>query len=90
MIVTLDLPDDTAQALATHGDLPRIVLEVLAVDGYRQEALTQFQVGKLLGLSRVETEDFLAQHVDLSSYEPQELRREAEALEKYSKRFQRS
>lgn len=90
MIVTLELPDDIAQTLASHGDLSRRVLESLAGEGYRQESLTQLQVGKLLGLSRMETEDFLAQHVDLYDYEPKELHREAEALENYSGRFQRS
>lgn len=87
MIVTLDLPDDIAQALASQGDLPRRALEALAVDGYRRETLTQLQVGRLLGLSRVETEDFLAKHVDLYNYEPSELHREADVLEKYSQRF---
>jgi predicted HTH domain antitoxin len=64
-------------------------LEALAIEGYRQEALTQLQVRKLLGLSRVETEDFLAQHVDLYTYDPQELHREAEALERYARRSPR-
>ncbi len=91
MTVTLELPDDIARALAGQGgDLSRRALESLAVDGYRQEALTQLQVGQLLGLSRVETEDFLARHVDLYNYDPSELQREADALEKFSERFQRS
>jgi hypothetical protein len=47
------------------------------------------QVGKLLGFSRVETENFLAQHVDLYSYDPQELKRESEALESYAARSRR-
>jgi hypothetical protein len=45
--------------------LSRHALEVLAADGYRQEALTQLQVGKLPGLSRVETQKFLPRHVDI-------------------------
>ena len=90
MTVKLELPDDIAQALSATGDVSRYALEALAVDGYRQEALTQLQVGKLLGLSRIETKDFLARHVDLYSYDPSELHREAEALETHSRRFQRS
>lgn len=86
MIITLDLPDDIARAFS--GDLSRRALEALAVEGYREEALTQLQVGRLLGLSRVETEDFLASYVDLYNYEPEELNREAEALRKYSERTQ--
>ena len=84
MTVTLELPDDVAQALAFQGDVSRRALEALAIEGYRQETLTQLQVAKLLGLARVETEDFLAQHVDLYTYDPQELHREVEALEKYA------
>jgi hypothetical protein len=90
MTVTLELPDDIAQALASHGDLSRQALESLAVEGYRQEALTQLQVGKLLGLSRIETEDFLARHLDVYTYDPKEFRREGEVLEKYAGRSQRS
>jgi predicted HTH domain antitoxin len=90
MTITLELPDDIAQALAAHRDLSRQALEALAIEAYRQEALTQRQVGRLLGLSRIETEDFLAQHVDLYAYDRKELQREAEALESYSDRTQRS
>ena len=89
MTVMLELPDDIAQVLASQGDISRQALEALAVEGYRQETLTQLQVGKMLGLARVETEDFLAQHVDLYTYDPQELHREAEALEKYAGRSSR-
>lgn len=90
MTVTLDLPDEIAQALGAPGDLSRRALQALAIAAYREQALTQFQVGQLLGLSRVETEDFLALHVDLYDYDPNELHREAEDLERYSKRFPRS
>lgn len=90
MTVTLELPDDIAQALAAHGDLSRRALESLAVESYREKTLTQLQVGRLLGLARLETEDFLAQHVDLYDYDPEELHREADILEKYAGRFQRS
>ena len=90
MTVTLELPDDIAQALAVNGDVSQQALEALAIDAYRQEALTQLQVGRLLGLSRIETEDFLARHVDLYSYDPKELHREADVLEKYSRLLPRS
>jgi len=85
MAVMLELPDDIAQALAAQGDISRRALEALAIEGYRQEVLSQLQVGTLLGLARVETEDFLAQHVDLYTYDLQELHREAEALGKYAR-----
>ena len=66
------------------GDLSRQTLEALAIDGYRRGSLIQLQVGQLLGLSRVETEDLLGRHVALYGYDPAELDREARALEKLS------
>jgi predicted HTH domain antitoxin len=82
MVLTLDLPDNIAQALSvTSGaDLSRKSLEALAVEGFREKKLSQFQVGQLLGLSRIETEDLLARHADLYDYDPAELNREAERL----------
>ncbi len=64
--------------------ISRTALEALALEGFRRGTLTQLQVGHLLGLSRIQTEDFLAQHVDLYDYEPSELQREAEALARLS------
>jgi len=80
MTVTLELPDDIAQALAAHGDLSRHALEALAVDGYRQKSLTQAQVGRLLGLARVQTEQWLAEHAILYDYSTAELEAEADLL----------
>ena len=88
MVVTLDLPDDIARALTdTSGkDLNRRALKGIAIEGYREQRLTQKQVGELLGLTRIQTEDFLAGHLDLYDYDPAELRREAEQLKNYSER----
>lgn len=87
MEITIRIPDELARSLAgAGGDLSRRALEALAIDGYRQGSLTQFQVGQLLSLSRIETEDFLARHVDLYDYDPAELDREAQVLEKLSDR----
>ena len=79
--MTFELPDDIAQALAARGgDLSRRALEGLAVEAYRARVLSQLQVGRLLSLSRIETEDFLAQHVDLYDYSQEELEAEADLL----------
>jgi len=55
------------------------------VIGYRDLQLTQKQVGDLLGLSRIQAEDFLASHIDLYDDDPAELTREAEELKDFSK-----
>ena len=86
MKVILDIPDEIASQLRAGGqDLSRTALEGLAVDGYRRGLLTQVQIGQLLGLARIETEDFLAQHVDLYDYDAGELHRESELLANLSK-----
>lgn len=83
MTIKIDIPDDIAANLAAGGREPsRTALEGLAVEGYRRGDLTQLQVGQLLGLSRIQAEDFLAQHVDLYDYDPSELRCEMDALAK--------
>ncbi len=88
MILTLELPDNIARALTDKSDrdLPRRALEALAIDGYHERRLTQKQVGELLRLSRIETEDFLAAHLDLYDYEPSALRREVNELKDFSAR----
>lgn len=93
MVVTLDVPDELAGALSDHTDggdrdLARRVLEVLAINGYREQRLTQKQVGELLGLSRIETEDLLAAHLDLYDFDPSALTREADQLKGFSERRQ--
>ena len=76
MEITVDLPDDVAQ----HPDPGREALEALAIEGYRVRKLTQLQVGKILGLSRIQTEDFLARFVDLYDYSTDELEAEANVI----------
>jgi predicted HTH domain antitoxin len=82
MVLTLELPDSIAQALSVGGaaDLSRKALEALAIEGFREKKLSQYQVGQLLGLSRIEAENLLARHADLYDYDPAELHREADRL----------
>src|ERR1700736_4210686 len=57
MEITVELPDDIAQ----HAEPGREALERLAIEGYRSGALTHHQAGQLLGLSRIEFDDFLVE-----------------------------
>jgi predicted HTH domain antitoxin len=88
MEVTLRIPDDVAKRLSADGsDVSRRAIEALALQGYRDQALTLFQVSEMLGLSRVETEDFLGQHhVPLSPIGEADLDREASVFESASRR----
>lgn len=88
MEVTLRIPDDVVKRLtADGGDVSRRALEALALEGYREHTLTLFQVSEMLGLSRVETEDFLGQHhVSLSTIGEADLGREAALFEAAARR----
>ena len=83
MEVTLHIPDDVARRLSTDGrDVSRQALEALAVQGYRDRTLTLYQLSEMLGLSRVEAEDFLGRHqVPLSAMETSDLDREASVFD---------
>ena len=88
MEVTFRIPDDVAQRLSNSGgDVSRIALEALALEGYREQTLTLYQISEMLGLTRVETEDFLGQHhVPLSIIGEADLDREAAIFEAASRR----
>ena len=61
MKVTLELPEDIAQGFAGQTpDLPRALLESLALEGYRSETLSEEQIRRLLGFeTRIEVHEFL-------------------------------
>ncbi|SRR5216684_3232170 len=91
MEVTLHIPDDVAKRLsASGGDVSRRALEALALEGYREQTLTLYQISEMLGLSRVETEDFLGRHhVPLAVIDEADLDREAALFEAASRRSPR-
>ena len=88
MEVTVRIPDDIAKQLsASGGDVSRRALEAIALEGYREHTLTLYQVSEILGLSRIETEDFLGQHhIPLAMVDEAELDREAALFEAASRR----
>jgi len=91
MEVTLHIPDDIAKQLsAAGGDVSRRALEAVALEGYRDQTLTLYQVSEMLGLSRIETEDFLGHHhVPLAMIGKADLDREAALFEAASRRSPR-
>jgi len=91
MEVTLHIPDDIAERLSAAGrDVSRHALEAIALEGYREQILTLYQVSEMLGLSRVETEDFLGRHhVSLAVIDEADLDREAALFEAASRRIPR-
>lgn len=81
MQVSVNLPEDILQGLeAKWKDLPRGVLECVALEGYRSGVLTQDQVRRLLGLgTRVEVDGFLKQR-GIHDYTLADLEQDRETL----------
>jgi len=88
MEVSFHIPDAVAKQLSeAGGDVSRRALEALALEGYREQTLTLFQVSEMLGLSRVQAEDFLGRHhVALAVIEEADLDREAAVFEAAARR----
>ena len=83
MNVAVELPDDIAQQLETAWhDMPRRVLEAVAVEGYRSGALTHGQVQRLLQLSWWETEAFLKERQAYLPYDEEDLEHDRAALDR--------
>jgi hypothetical protein len=61
MQLTLTIPDDQTTALqAAYGeDLSRAALELFALDLFRNEKVSLYEFGKILGLDRFQADAFL-------------------------------
>lgn len=61
MTLQLDLPDDVTASLREHWeDVPRHVLESIAIEGYRNRILSPSQVRRMLGFeTRLEVDAFM-------------------------------
>lgn len=82
MNVAIDLPDDIAQQLEMKWlDVPRGVMEAIAVEGYRSGALTHGQVERLLHLSWMETEAFLKERQAYLHYDEADLAQDRATLD---------
>jgi hypothetical protein len=73
--IILNLSEDIAKELsAWEGDLSRVALESLALEGYRSRHLSEEQVRRMLGFeSRWDVHAFLKQHGVFLNYSMQEL-----------------
>jgi predicted HTH domain antitoxin len=83
MNVAIELPEDIARQLeAAWHDMPRRALEAIAVEGYRSEALTREQVGRLLGLDFWQTEAFLKERQAWLAYNENDLSTDRAAVDR--------
>jgi len=83
MEVAISLPDTIAQQLqAKHPDMPRYVVESIALEGYRSRTLTAEEVRQLLGLEdRWAVHEFLQAH-DVPFYTVDDLRHDLATLDR--------
>ena len=80
MTINLKVPEDIArQHAAQGGDLSRVALEALALEGYRSHTLTEEQIRRLLSFeSRLEVHAFLKQHGVYLNYTLGDLKHDVE------------
>ena len=82
MEIKIELPDPIAkQLVGPEDDIPRRVLEAVALEGYRSGRLSRGEVRELLGLTYWETEEFLAKHGAYRHYSLADLELDRKALE---------
>jgi predicted HTH domain antitoxin len=80
MQITLDLPDELLQHFNPN-QLPREILEALAMQAYQTEKITRAEVGRILGLpSRWVVDAFLKEHNAYLHYDEADLANDRETL----------
>jgi hypothetical protein len=83
MDVTIQIPDELASRFGAAGDLPRRVLEVLAVEEFRLGHLTQAELRRLLGFAtRHGLDAVLKAHRIYLPYTPDDLEHDSCDLER--------
>jgi predicted HTH domain antitoxin len=83
MQIALELPEDIAKRLElVWRDVSRGTLEAIAVEGYREGALTRGQVERLLGLSFWETEAFLKERQSYLAYTEEDFEQDRRDLDR--------
>ena len=84
MSITIEMPNEIQCQLEQtwDGQLSQKVLEAVAIESYRQGALSRGQVSELLALSFTDTELFLIEHAVHSSYTLDDISTQTAAIEK--------
>ncbi len=84
MNITIELPDEIANSLQEKWqDMPRVVLESVALEGYRSGALGEELVRRLLGFTtRFEVHGFLKEHDVPLNYRLEDLEQDRETAKR--------
>ena len=85
MDVQLQIPDDVARVIQDQQpDLSRVALEALALEGYRNERLSEGQVRRMLGFgTRMQDHGFLKDHNIYLHYPVSELENDLASLKQF-------
>jgi hypothetical protein len=92
--VQIQIPDDVAEVFCPEGassgpDVPRAVLEALALEGYRSRRLSESQVRRLLGLdTRIQVHAFLKRHGVPLNYTVEDLEKDLLSLEAIERKLE--
>ena len=83
MDVTVDIPDELARQLKAAGiDLPRRVLETIALEEYKAERISKAQLRRVLSFeTRYELDGFLKAHQVAPNVTIEDLRRDIQDLQ---------
>lgn len=76
MNVTIEMPEEVAAKLELRNgqDLPRTLLELIALEGYRSGRLAHAEVMRLMGFEhRLQVDAFFKEHEVPSGYSPDDL-----------------
>ncbi len=81
MELTVQIPDDIATRLAaTEGDLARRALECFAVEELKAGRITEPELGRMLGLARIEIDGFLKPRGVYQNYTMEDFNKERAVL----------
>lgn len=80
MEVTVQIPDDIAARLAEAGDLARRALESFALEELKAGRITEPELGRMLGLARLQIDGFLKSHGVYDDYTLEDFEQERAAL----------
>ena len=81
MEVTVQIPDDIASRISQSGDdLSRRALESLALEELKAGRITEPELGRMLGLARLQIDGFLKAHGVYENYTLDDFEQERQAL----------
>jgi len=89
--ITIEIPDELVAALTARGqDVRRAALEAIALDGYRNDRLSEADIRRLLGFeTRMEVHGFLKEHGVFLPYTLQDLEHDREVARRVARLAQR-